>query len=392
MNGKEAFKEAVSYEPVMYKLVKQFEGRKNKADDESQLDIQQGFLDRTERLMRQHQQRSHIHDGLKQLTNSEIIKKVTAGPNKLKAQAKGFLNVLKKHGVYLDEDANPVFDDIEDDNIRRYLQKKEGLVKITLMQADLDFEYPQKLEKLIVRADILDWLDEEEEKLKNIALEEYMETESQKKAGIKTTPGKEFLLTYDEYYGNKDLTADESARIKIGAGGMIEKAMTYEEYAEQHKSDMVFDNDLLEQQYKFWETHLEKEQRLKKVWIDMNRRQALGGVDGITNDEHSEMTDEIVEMLRKIRWKVDQELVRRNHRPLFHQNYMDKYEKEEFLIDADIEFYKVKKLLEKNPKVLRDDPVLSIDYHKIITLIRQKKLVEKTSNYFAPENAYRHTW
>ena len=49
---------------------------------------------------------------------------------------------------------------------------------------------------------------------------------------------------------------------------------------------------------------------------------------------------------------------------------MDKYEKEEFLIDADIEFYKVKKLLEKNPKVLRDDPVLSIDYHKIITLIR----------------------
>ena len=38
MNGKEAFKEAVSYEPVMYKLVKEFEGR-NKAKDESQLDI-----------------------------------------------------------------------------------------------------------------------------------------------------------------------------------------------------------------------------------------------------------------------------------------------------------------------------------------------------------------
>jgi len=49
---------------------------------------------------------------------------------------------------------------------------------------------------------------------------------------------------------------------------------------------------------------------------------------------------------------------------------MDKYEKEEFLTDADIEFYKVKKLLDKNPAVLRDDPILSIDYHKIITLIR----------------------
>lgn len=47
------------------------------------------------------------------------------------------------------------------------------------MQADLEFEYPQKLEKLMVKADLLKWLDEEEEKLKNIALEEFMETESQ---------------------------------------------------------------------------------------------------------------------------------------------------------------------------------------------------------------------
>lgn len=124
----------------------------------------------------------------------------------------------------------------------------------------------------------------------------------------------------------------------------------------------------------------------------MHRRNALGGVDAITVEEHTEMTTDIIELVRKIRWKVDQEMVRRNHRPIFHQNYMDKYEKEEFLIDADIEFYKVKKLLEKNPKLLRDDPVLSIDYHKIITLIRQKKLLENTSDHFDSENAYSATW
>ena len=71
---------------------------------------------------------------------------------------------------------------------------------------------------------------------------------------------------------------------------------------------------------------------------------------------------------------------------------MDKYEKEEFLIDADMEFYKVKKLLDKNPRLLRDDPVLSIDYHKIISLIRQKKLVENTSDHFDATNAYKATW
>ena len=57
-----------------------------------------------------------------------------------------------------------------------------------------------------------------------------------------------------------------------------------------------------------------------------------------------------------------------------------------------MEFYKVKKLLEKNPKVLRDDPVISIDYHRIIAMIKQKKLVEKTSNHFDPANSYMADW
>ncbi len=39
------------------------------------------------------------------------------------------------------------------------------------MQSDLEFEYPQKLEKLLVRSDLLRWLDEEEEKLKRIVSE-----------------------------------------------------------------------------------------------------------------------------------------------------------------------------------------------------------------------------
>ena len=57
-----------------------------------------------------------------------------------------------------------------------------------------------------------------------------------------------------------------------------------------------------------------------------------------------------------------------------------------------MEFYKVKKLLEKNPRLLRDDPVISIDYLKIITLIKQKKLFEKTSNHFDPDNSYMANW
>ena len=186
-----------------------------------------------------------------------------------------------------------------------------------------------------------------------------MDAETKKQVDVKLTPGNEFYLTYDDYYNNKELVAEDTSRIKIGAGGMIEKSLTYDQFVEINKSESMFDNDLLEQQYKFWETDIEKEQRLKKVWIDMNRNRTLGGVDEMTEAQRSEMNDQIIDLMRKLRWKVDQQLVRRNKRPLFHQNYFDKYEKEEFLLDADMEFYKVKKLLEKNPRLLRDDPVIS---------------------------------
>jgi len=69
--------------------------------------------------------------------------------------------------------------------------------------------------------------------------------------------------------------------------------------------------------------------------------------------------------------------------PLFKTNYRA-YDKEEFLLDADMEFYKIKKLLEKNPKVLKEDPLMSIDYLKVINLIKRKKLVENTSDQYAP--------
>ena len=76
-------------------------------------------------------------------------------------------------------------------------------------------------------------------------------------------------------------------------------------------------------------------------------------------------------------------MTRRNVEPLFKENYRA-YDKDEFLVDSDIEFYKIKKLLEKNPRVLREDPILGVDYLKIINLIKRKKLVENSSNEFEP--------
>jgi hypothetical protein len=84
-------------------------------------------------------------------------------------------------------------------------------------------------------------------------------------------------------------------------------------------------------------------------------------------------------------------LVRRNVEPLFKENYRA-YDKEEFLLDSEIEFSKIKRLLEKNPKILREDPLLGVDYLKIINLIKKKKLVEKTSDPYAPSDSIDSTF
>lgn len=84
-------------------------------------------------------------------------------------------------------------------------------------------------------------------------------------------------------------------------------------------------------------------------------------------------------------------MTKRNIDPVFKHNYRG-YDKEEFLIDSNMEFFKIKKLLEKNPKVLKDDPLLSIDYMKMINLIKRKRLVEETSDAYSPTDQYDSTY
>lgn len=38
----------------------------------------------------------------------------------------------------------------------------------------------------------------------------------------------------------------------------------------------------------------------------MNRSKALGGVDDMTEEERGDMNDKIIELMRNLRWKVDQ--------------------------------------------------------------------------------------
>ena len=178
------------------------------------------------------------------------------------------------------------------------------------------------------------------------------------------------MLTYEEYF-QLDPLLDGHVRPKakddFGSG---KGDTTYEEFLKARESENMFENDNLELEYKFWETQEDKEERIKKLWSALKRKNALGLRDErAASREQLEINKQITELTRKIRWRVDQEMTRRQIEPIFKENYYS-YDKEEFLLDADFEFVKIKNLLNKNPKMLKDDPILGIDYLKIINLIK----------------------
>jgi hypothetical protein len=67
--------------------------------------------------------------------------------------------------------------------------------------------------------------------------------------------------------------------------GNSNRDTSFEDYASEKTSKYLFDNDLLETAYKFWENDQDKYERLKKIWLDLKRKNALGGVEARTTEE-----------------------------------------------------------------------------------------------------------
>jgi len=51
--------------------------------------------------------------------------------------------------------------------------------------------------------------------------------------------------------------------------------MSYEDFLSQRAEKNWFFNDLMELEYKFWESQEDKEVRIKQLWIELNKKKAL---------------------------------------------------------------------------------------------------------------------
>ena len=99
------------YQPVLYEVVKDAQKLN---DRESLAQTHDKFMDNTEKILQIHHQRAHIHDGLKHLSDNELIAKVTEAPTKLKRNAKSFLKKIQKYGAQLDDDGELDLSNVKD--------------------------------------------------------------------------------------------------------------------------------------------------------------------------------------------------------------------------------------------------------------------------------------
>jgi len=195
--------------------------------------------------------------------------------------------------VRLNDNADVDYSTVKDEHVVKELKSHGALVKLTLMQADLEFEYPQKLEKIKIKADLLKLVEEEEAKIKSIAHQRELEELSRK------------VLTYEDYYNARP--SQETQRV-VGSGelfGESKRDTKYETFVQNRASTYLFDNDLMEQAYKFWESDEERSQRLKKIWLELRKKNALGGIEARTTEEQDKLSQSIVELTRKVRFRID---------------------------------------------------------------------------------------
>ena len=165
----------------------------------------------------------------------------------------------------------------------------------------------------------------------------------------------------------------------------------------------LLDKDLLEMNYEYWETPEEKEERLRINWIESKQKllkniemtNSLVERDGIelprdlitTEDTIEKLSNELCKMIRDLRFKIDQNLLKINKHPLFGSNYKY-YKGDEFLIDSDHEFYKIKKFLKNDKNKIINDHEVVHRYDELLETLKRKKIMENTYTEHYNERAY----
>lgn len=165
----------------------------------------------------------------------------------------------------------------------------------------------------------------------------------------------------------------------------------------------LLDKDILDMNYEYWETLEEKEERFRIKWIESKQKLlsnieftneliSLEKIDIPKNSKATEesiqkLTNDLCKLIRDLRFKIDQNLLKQNKHPLFGSNYKY-YKGDEFMLDADHEFYKIKKFLKNEKSKIINDAEIGHRYEELLETLKRKKILENTYAEHYNERAY----
>lgn len=191
-------------------------------------------------------QRAAVNDGLAGLSDRDILYKSRDVPTKLRAHLKQLCLRLDKQKVKLDDNGELDFSKCDDpDKVNAVYKKNPTIARIALMLKDLDFEYPMKLERLKIKADMLELIEEEEKKFLNKSVEE-------KVAEFKR---KELIYEDQNKNGVEILSVDTKSTL-----------------LQNYDTSYLFDQDITNS---FIETDKEREQRIRETWLTLRKKNVL---------------------------------------------------------------------------------------------------------------------
>jgi hypothetical protein len=366
------------YEPVTYRTPDM-----SNPEGENKKSIQNLFSARSEKLLDYFHSFAEIKDGISNLTDREIILKANETPSKLKDSFNILRKKLEKYEIELNSQGKIDYTKIKDQNSLSWIKTNEKLITVCLLCKDLNFEAPHIINRNEIKNRIMSEIEDEEQRLRNAA-----DRQSQLESESEIERMRKKKTNYESYFGilpnyNADVLAKKSDRFSEGAGRNMKKFVKFEEFVKEFSNRYMFDNDLLYETYYYWEDLDEKEMRLRELWINSRKERLEKNINRpeSLSRELQKLNDNISVLVRNLRRKIDQTLLKNRKHPIFGANYRY-YKYDEFMLDSEIEFHKIKKFLETSPEKIKNDPEIGYKYKELINLLKRKKIGEATTAQF----------
>jgi len=126
------------------------------------------------------------------------------------------------------------------------------------------------------------------------------------------------------------------------------------------------------------------------MWVKTQEKRLIAEKSDEYKSDFFELRKEISNIIRDLRKQIDQYLIKNNY-PVVFGNKIRFYDKEEFLYDAEINFYQLKRFLTYKSSVLKNDPSIAKNYADLMEAITRKKIIENSianferSDFYNPE-------